>query len=52
MIYQIRVLVGPDACVAYQGCDEGYPVHWCEFPGGHTVPQFASDAIWKFFSKF
>jgi poly(3-hydroxybutyrate) depolymerase len=44
--------VGPDACVAYDGCDAGHPVHWCEFSGGHTVPQFASEAIWKFFSQF
>jgi poly(3-hydroxybutyrate) depolymerase len=46
------VPVGPDACVGYQGCDTGYPVHWCEFTGGHTVPSFAADGIWKFFSMF
>ena len=44
--------VTPDPCVAYQGCDDGHPVHWCEFDGGHTVPQFASEAIWSFFSMF
>jgi poly(3-hydroxybutyrate) depolymerase len=42
----------PSPCVAYQGCDAGYPVTWCEFAGGHTVPPFAASAIWKFFSQF
>jgi polyhydroxybutyrate depolymerase len=42
----------PSPCVAYQGCDAGFPVTWCEFDGGHTVPPFASDAIFKFFSQF
>jgi poly(3-hydroxybutyrate) depolymerase len=44
--------VAPEGCLAYQGCDEGYPVHFCEFTGGHTVPSFASEAIWTFFSQF
>jgi polyhydroxybutyrate depolymerase len=44
--------VSPDPCVAYQGCDDGHPVHFCEFDGGHTVPSFASEAIWTFFSMF
>jgi poly(3-hydroxybutyrate) depolymerase len=44
--------VGPEACVAYDGCDPGYPVHWCEFDGGHTVPGFAAAAVWAFFSQF
>jgi polyhydroxybutyrate depolymerase len=43
---------GPETCVAYEGCDAGYPVHWCEFDGGHTVPSFASEGIWNFFSQF
>jgi poly(3-hydroxybutyrate) depolymerase len=42
----------PSPCVAYQGCDQGYPVTWCEFSGGHTIPSFAADAIWKFFAQF
>jgi polyhydroxybutyrate depolymerase len=46
------VPVAPEGCVAYQGCDDGHPVHWCEFDGGHTVPAFASEAIWNFFSQF
>jgi polyhydroxybutyrate depolymerase len=45
-------MVGPERCVAYEGCDDGHPVHWCEFDGGHTIPSYASEAIWKFFSQF
>jgi poly(3-hydroxybutyrate) depolymerase len=44
--------VDPSPCVAYQGCDADYPVTWCEFMGGHTIPPFAGSAIWKFFSQF
>jgi poly(3-hydroxybutyrate) depolymerase len=44
--------VDPSPCVAYQGCDPGNPVTWCEFMGGHTIPSFAASAIWKFFSQF
>jgi poly(3-hydroxybutyrate) depolymerase len=44
--------VEPSPCVAYAGCDAGYPVSWCEFAGDHTVPDFASQAIWDFFSQF
>ena len=42
----------PSPCVAYQGCTNGYPVHWCQFSGGHSPPSFASEAIWNFFSQF
>jgi poly(3-hydroxybutyrate) depolymerase len=44
--------VAPSPCVAYQGCLTGYPIHWCQFSGGHAVPTFASQAIWDFFSQF
>jgi poly(3-hydroxybutyrate) depolymerase len=44
--------VAPDPCVSYQGCDPGYPVHWCEFDGGHTVPSFAAAGIWPFLAQF
>jgi len=44
--------VSPDPCVAYQGCAEGYPVHYCEFNGGHSPQSFAPDATWAFFSQF
>jgi len=43
---------GSNGCVAYDGCDDGFPVTWCEFDGGHTVPSFASEEIWAFFSQF
>jgi len=43
---------GSNGCVSYQGCDAGFPVIWCEFSGGHTVPTFAADEIWPFFSQF
>ena len=43
---------GSNDCLAYQGCDDGHPVVWCEFAGGHTVPPFAADEIWTFFSQF
>jgi poly(3-hydroxybutyrate) depolymerase len=42
----------PMPCVAYSGCDAGHPVTWCEWAGAHTVPQFASAAIWTFFAQF
>lgn len=44
--------VDPSPCVAYQGCDPGYPITWCAFEGAHTIPDFASEAIWDFFSQF
>jgi poly(3-hydroxybutyrate) depolymerase len=44
--------VTPSPCLAYDGCDTGYPVTWCEFAGGHTIPSFAPTAIWAFFSQF
>lgn len=43
---------GDNGCVAYDNCDEGHPVIWCLFEGGHTVPTFAPDEIWAFFSQF
>jgi len=46
------VAVSPSPCVAYQGCTEGYPIHFCQFSGGHAVPSFASGAIWSFFDQF
>ncbi|MFZ5896638.1 MAG: alpha/beta hydrolase family esterase [Myxococcota bacterium] len=46
------VATTPSPCVAYQGCAAGYPVHYCKFSGGHTVPNFASEAIWQFFAQF
>ncbi|HET6583499.1 MAG TPA: hypothetical protein VFG69_08625 [Nannocystaceae bacterium] len=44
----------PDPCVAYDGCDAGYDVHWCEHSDpafqGHTWPSWAGPAIWAFFA--
>jgi poly(3-hydroxybutyrate) depolymerase len=44
--------VEPSPCVVYQGCTDGYPVHWCELSGGHSPPSFAPTAIWEFFDQF
>lgn len=42
----------PSPCVAYQGCDPGHPVDWCEFDGGHTVVSFEPQGIWTFLGQF
>jgi poly(3-hydroxybutyrate) depolymerase len=42
----------PSPCVTYQGCQVGYPVTWCEFPGDHFTPDFAPEAVWSFFAQF
>ena len=42
----------PSECVAYQGCDPGYPVDWCTFDGGHTVVSFEPQGIWSFLQQF
>ncbi len=45
-------------CVQYQGCDEGYPVFWCqhtdpEYSGtNHGWPHFAPDMLWDLFSSY
>ena len=39
-------------CVAYDGCDAATPVTYCQHPDGHIWPDFASDAMWAFFSQF
>jgi poly(3-hydroxybutyrate) depolymerase len=44
--------VSPSPCVAYQGCNPDYPIHFCEFSGGHSVPSFAAQGIWAFFEQF
>jgi len=41
-----------ERCVAFQGCDAGYPVEWCSFSGDHTPAPFAGEAIWEFLSQF
>jgi polyhydroxybutyrate depolymerase len=46
--------VDPAPCVAFLGCDAGFPVHWCEhdIPDfmGHTWPAWAGEGIWSFFA--
>lgn len=42
----------PAPCVAYDGCGLATPVHYCEHPGDHVWPDFASGAMWAFFSRF
>jgi hypothetical protein len=37
-------------CVAYDGCGEGTPVHYCQHPAGHIWPDFGSEAMWDFFA--
>ena len=46
------VATGIDACVEYNGCDEGYPVVWCPTSLGHLPPDFAPSSIWEFFDRF
>jgi len=45
--------VDPSPCVAYQGCQAGYPVIWCEQPGvGHAIPSYGASTIAAFFQQF
>lgn len=42
----------PCTCVSYPGCQEGYPVTWCEFTGDHMPAPNSAATIWSFFSQF
>jgi hypothetical protein len=42
----------PSPCVAYEGCDNGYPVTWCEWDGGHGIPNFGVSSIAAFLKQF
>lgn len=42
----------PCECKTYDGCDEGYPVTWCEYKGGHMVAPNSGETIWDFFKQF
>jgi poly(3-hydroxybutyrate) depolymerase len=44
--------VAPSPCVSYDGCDSGYPVHWCVHDGAHVIPTFAAEGISTFFLQF
>lgn len=47
------VPVEPAPCVAYQGCEPGYPVVWCQQPNtGHAIPNYSPTAIAEFFQQF
>jgi polyhydroxybutyrate depolymerase len=45
-------------CVQYQGCDEGFPVYWCNhtdpnYSGtNHGWPTFAANMTWGVFSSY
>ncbi|HMI82627.1 MAG TPA: prolyl oligopeptidase family serine peptidase [Polyangiaceae bacterium] len=40
----------PSPCVSYEGCDQGKPITWCEFDGGHVIQNWAPQGIWNFLS--
>lgn len=42
----------PTPCVAYDGCDEGKPVHYCQHPDGHIWPDFGTTAMFEFLREF
>lgn len=43
--------VEPSPCIAYS-CPADRPVHYCQHPGGHIWPSFASKAAVDFFLEF
>lgn len=44
--------VDPAPCVAYETCDVGTPVHYCQHAGDHVWPDIGSQAMWEFFKQF
>ncbi|WP_437922974.1 prolyl oligopeptidase family serine peptidase [Sorangium sp. So ce291] len=40
-----------NACVEYQGCNDGLPLVYCTHPGGHSVPSGAGGRAWRFFQS-
>jgi len=42
----------PSPCVAYEGCRDGLPVHWCVHQNAHDWPSFAGAGLWSFFASF
>ncbi len=45
--------VAPSPCVAYDGCQSGTQVVWCQSAtGGHAWPAYANEGIWQFFASF
>jgi poly(3-hydroxybutyrate) depolymerase len=49
---QQTVDVDPSPCVSYEGCDDGYPVTWCEFDDDHYQWPEAPAAMWQFLTQF
>lgn len=41
----------PAPCTAYDACAAATPVHYCQHPDGHIWPDFASQAMWDFFTQ-
>jgi poly(3-hydroxybutyrate) depolymerase len=41
-----------DGCLSFRGCNDGFPVTWCQFDGGHTPAPGSAQPIWDFFSQF
>ena len=41
--------VAPSPCVAYVGCEPGFPVRFCEYGPDIALPSFTARAIWDFF---
>lgn len=45
-------------CVQYQGCDDGFPVYWCQHTDpnysntNHGWPAFAASFTWEVFSSY
>jgi predicted esterase len=50
---------GGHLCSDYQGCDDGKPVRWCPYDGGHTPSpsdagqgkSWMPDEVWAFFTR-
>ena len=41
--------VSPATTVEYGGCDDGFPVRYYEYDGGHNLLPDSPPAIWDFF---
>lgn len=47
----MSVPVDPAPCVEYLGCDDGFPVRYCEYDGNLDLPSFAASGLWGFFKQ-
>lgn len=41
--------VDPSPCVSFTGCKAGFPMHYCENPGGHDIPGYMPKGLSDFF---